>query len=248
MSLESPASSAAFPPTRWSALEDARTATEDRRLAALEAFLQAYYGPLEKYVTHQFRLRPDEARDHLHEFILNRVMRKNLLAQADRTRGRFRTFLVRALNRSIIDALRKRQAAKRSPDQPPLALEELPEEALNHLSAPAQAQFDLEFARGVVHQALVRMRARCEATNRKDLWRVFHARLLGEAFEGQRPLPYDQLTALLGAASQTQAANLLTTAKRMFARVFKAVVKDYEADDQALEAEVKALRHILSNP
>jgi len=235
------------PAARWSALEGMQTADEERRLSALENFLQGYYHALERYARYQFRLEADPARELVHEFILNRLLRRNLLAQADRQRGRFRTFLVQSLNRFVIDELRKGRAAKRAPDQPLAGLAELPPEALDHLSESAHDRFDLEFARGVVHQALTRMRARCEATNRKDLWRVFHDRVLQESFEAQRPLPYDQLTPLLDVRTHAQAANLLTTAKRMFVRVFKSVVEDYEADEEALEGEIKALRYILSN-
>jgi len=161
------------------------------------------HDPLLNYIRHQFRLAEDPARDFLHDFILSRVIRKDILAQADRTRGEFRTFLVRSLNRFIIDELRKAKAEKRSPDQPLASLEELAEGALDHLSQSAQTAFDLEFARGIVHQTLLRMRARCEATNRKDLWKVFHDRVLDEAFEGKKPLPYDQLTAALGVSTHS---------------------------------------------
>lgn len=228
-------------------LEAARTVSEERRLVALERFLHAYQDPLLNYIRHQFRLAEDPARDFLHDFMLSRVIRKDILSQADRTRGKFRTFLVRSLNRFIIDELRKAKAEKRSPDQPLASVEELEEGTLDHVSQSAQTAFDLEFARGIVHQALLRMRTRCEATNRKDLWKVFHDRVLNEAFEGKKPLPYDQLTAALGVSTHAQAANLLTSAKRMFARVFKSVIRDYEADEAAAEEEIKALRHTLSN-
>ena len=228
-------------------VEAARTVSEERRLAAFERFLEAYHDPLLNYVRHQFRLAEGPARDSLHDFILSRVIRKDILSQADRTRGKFRTFLVRSLNHFLIDELRMAKAGKRSPDHPLASLEELEEGALDHFRQSAQTAFDLEFARGIVHQALLRMRARCEATNRKDLWKVFHDRVLDEAFEGKKPLPYDQVTAALGVSTQAQAANLLTSAKRMFARVFKSVIRDYEADDAAVEEEIKALRHILSN-
>lgn len=238
---------APFPPTRWSVVESARTLNEEHRLAALERFLNAYYDALLSYTRRQFRLPEEMARDYLHEFILSRVIRKNLLALADRTRGRFRSFLVRTLNRFIIDELRKARAAKRSPEEPLASLDDTMIQALEDVSLPTQDSFDLEFARGVVQQALARMRSRCEATNRMDLWKVLQDRVLSETLEGGQPLPYDVLAALLGVGTPAQAANLLTTAKRMFGRVFKSVVRDYEADEASVEEEIKALRHALSN-
>lgn len=238
---------ARFPVTRWSSLDAARSEDEDKRLEVLAQFLQAYYQAMESYIEAQFHFEKQKAKEYLHNFILNKLIRKNLLAQADRARGRFRTFLVQSLNRFIIDELRKGAASKRAPGENAASIESLSEGSLDHLQESAQERFDREFARGVVQQTIIRMRERCEATDRKDLWRVFHDRVLGAAFDDKKALPYDQLAPLLGVATETQAANLLTSAKRMFTRVFKSVVKDYEADPEAVEDEIRALRHILCN-
>ena len=90
-------------------------------------------------------------------------------------------------------------------------------------------------------------RAAARLHSREGLWRVLEGRGIGTALEGRTSLPYRELGALIGAGTEAQVANLLTTAKRMFVRTFKSVVRDYEADDAALETELQALRHILSN-
>lgn len=247
MSRDSDHSRRRFPTTRWSAIESVRTEHEDRRMIAFDNFLKAYDDPLLSYLRGQFRLKDTDARDLLHEFYLQKLIKKDLIAKADRERGKFRGFLLQALNRFVIDELRKARARRVAGEMAALPLDELPEKSVEHLTESSAERFDLEFAKHVVHQAVTRMQHRCQTSERGELWRVFQERVLESAIAEEKPLPYEQLVPLLGLATPAQAANLLTTAKRMFVRVFRSVVRDYEATDQAVEEEIRALRYTLSN-
>lgn len=235
-----------FPATRWTWLAEAGDQDDEKRLAALEAFLKLYYPALLRYARLQFRLPPDRAQDCLHDFILDKVMRKGLLARADRERGRFRTFLCHALNHHLVDQMRRSAAQKRAPAEGTVDLDLLSEEEIHRRLQSGQEQFDHAFFHEAIHETLRRMKSRCLETDRQTLWAIFEGRVLGEVFDDQRPVSYKKLVPLLGLDSSLQAANLLISAKRLFVRTLRSVVRDYTHSDEELAGEWKELSRILN--
>jgi len=70
--------------------------------------------------------------------------------------------------------------------------------------------------------------------------------LLGPMLHHAEPLPYEQLVEKFRLASPAQASNLLITARRMFVRVLRAVIGEYEPDEKAIDAEIAELMEQLS--
>jgi hypothetical protein len=90
------------------------------------------------------------------------------------------------------------------------------------------------------------MESQCQASARPDIWGVFAARLLEPIFEEAKPAAYEELVSRFGFQSPGQAANVLITAKRMFARFLRSVVGEYVAAESEIEAELNELQAILA--
>ncbi|MCL4786623.1 MAG: hypothetical protein KJ070_07485 [Verrucomicrobia bacterium] len=236
---------APFPATRWTWVDEASQDDEARRLAALEAWLRRYCPAMKAYLIGQFRLSEADTEDCLQDFVMDKVIRRGLLGKADRERGRFRTFLCQSLNHFIIDRLRQQQARKRAPNHEAIPLESVPETELHGAMTASGEQFDQLFFREAIHETLRRMKQRCAETNRVVLWQLFEDRVLNQALDGTQPVPYDRLVPLLNLDTSLQAANLVITAKRMFVRTLRSVIRDYAASDEELNGELKALERFL---
>ena len=65
--------------------------------------------------------------------------------------------------------------------------------------------------------------------------------------EDVQPEPHESIAIRLKLDSPHQAGNLLTTAKRMFTRIFKSVVARYAADEKETRDEVSELWRIFSS-
>jgi len=166
---------------------------------------------------------------------------RNILSRADRSRGRFRTFLLGAFQNYLRDTLRKERAARRVPAGGPL----LPlEEADGVCCDRTDMARDLHRAwvRQTVAEATAGMKEECQAHGREDVWSIFESRLLGPILEGATPEPYEALVARLGLESPSQASNLLITAKRMFVRHLRRVVSETVADPGEIEDELRDLK------
>src|ERR1051325_11157386 len=101
-----------FHTTRWSVVLAAqrRTDTPNARVA-LAALCRDYWYPLYAFVRRKGH-SPHDAQDLTQAFFA-RLLQKNYVAQADRERGRFRTFLLAALTHFLADEWDKGRREKR---------------------------------------------------------------------------------------------------------------------------------------
>lgn len=235
------------PTTHWSEVQTVGHGSDQERLAALGRLIQCYQGALLAHLMVKYRLSHDEAADSLQAFSLERILQKDILTKADRQRGKFRTFLLNALDNYYLNQQRNAQTKRRAPPGGCVSMEDLdgfdPVSSGSHPSA----KFDCAWSVEVMREATRRMEAECRESGRFDIWGVFKARLLDPLLDDHPCADYAALVAAFGFQSSTQAAQSLTTGKRMFLRVLKGVVAEYAGDEAAVEREIEDLKAILSS-
>lgn len=233
-----------FPTTHWSLVVRAGQDPAETRRQALADLLTRYLPALRAHLLYGKRLAPEDADDLLQEFVAAKILEKELIGRADAELGKFRTFLLTALDRFLIDCFREQQTRRRSPGEG--RLHALGDNIEQLQADPTSDAFDLAWARNVIEQAVQRMRAECQRSGREDVWGVFECRLLRPMLHGEEPLAYDELVKRFGLQSPSQASNLLMTAKRAFARMLHAVVGEYARQPDEIEGEIRELMEILA--
>src|SRR5213079_336957 len=98
-----PMRSLVFPATRWSLVGRAATRGTENGKLALAELVQIYLPALRAFLTVSMRIDEHRADDLLQGFLADRVLQQDMIAQADRERGKFRTFLLATLKRYAID-------------------------------------------------------------------------------------------------------------------------------------------------
>lgn len=232
-----------FPSTHWS--EVARAADIDPQIKrqVLGRLLAAYMPALRAHLVAHKRINSDRADDLLQGFVCDQVVAEDLITRADRMRGRFRSFVLVALDRYVIRVRRHDNARVRCPQSPMFELNEDELPATEDLTADV---FDLAWAREVVQRAIRKMRDKCVRDGREQVWQVFETCALGPLFDGTEPPPHRVTMQRLGFQSEQQVSNLLVTGKRMLARVLRSIVGEYAQDTDEIESELKDLWSILS--
>lgn len=232
-----------FPTTRWSLVSRAGNGRHPAQRAALEEVLRQYQRPILAHLRSAWGMTHPLAEDVAQGFIARQVIENELLADADAAKGRFRTYLLTALDRYACNVRREQQALKRGQGRD-ASLEEL--DAFVAAGRPPADAMDVAWARRVLERAIELMRQECQRGNKPQVLEIFELRVLEPALGGLRPVPYDELVARLALASPAQASNLLITAKRMFLRCLRQVVAEYENNEREIDEEIKELRRILS--
>jgi RNA polymerase sigma-70 factor (ECF subfamily) len=243
--MEQELNSNRLPSTHWSEIASASHNRQQKGREAMEHLLTRYQPALLAHLRFKFRVVEDAARDLLQSFVADKILEKEMLAQANPTRGRFRTFLLNALDNFVISQRRKEQAQKRSPGGDVLSVDELsPADEPQHNDSPTDPTVTA-WAQAAINAALQNMRRECETSKRTDVWGVFEGRVLSAILEDMPETGYEALIERFGFGSPSQAFNTLSTAKRMFKRHLSAVIAEYSRDDREVEEELRELKERL---
>lgn len=160
------ASPAGFHTTRWSMVTRAAISADDDR--ALDELCRAYWFPVYAYARKQGS-DPSSAEDITQEFFAE-ITRSHFLERADPARGRFRTYLLSAVRRRLINAHHRAAALKRGggveivPIDDPTAEQRFGEVNDPGLD-PAQA-YELSWALTMLQRARTRLMDEQRAKNR----------------------------------------------------------------------------------
>jgi DNA-directed RNA polymerase specialized sigma24 family protein len=226
-----------FPDTHWSLVRRAGFAVGTARREALATLLARYQPALMSYLMRVWRLSEDSAQDLLQGFIADQILERELLKHAQVGHGRFRALLVSCLRNFAVNNYRA-QSVRRTASLPvgwEDATEETPSRILEAL-----------WARELVGNVLHAMKQECTRRRHFGVWAVFEARLLSQGYEHVTAKSYEQLAREYHLSSPHDAANLLVTGKRMFLRLLRTAVAEYEHEPQQVDAEIADLRRVLT--
>jgi DNA-directed RNA polymerase specialized sigma24 family protein len=229
-----------FPNTRWSLVRRASAPDEATRGAAITALLTNYRPALRQFLIEGRRLPADTADDLLQGFITEKVLAKNLLALADSSRGKFRSFLLSSLNNFVTSHMRRLQ---------PITARTVDLDYAEDVAADAEEAlqcFEREWVQQVIRSALLSMQTECTERRRPDLWEIFQLRVVNPALWEAEPVEYAELVARFKLASPRQAINLLASSKRIFARHLRAAIGQYAPTEREIDEEIADLRAICS--
>ncbi len=111
----------AFPTTHWSLVVAAGETDSPQAHAALAQLCGSYWYPVYAYVRREGH-EPHSAQDFTQEFFA-RLIERNFVAGAAQEKGRFRSFLLIALKRFLVNEWQRTQAQKRGGGQQFLSLD-----------------------------------------------------------------------------------------------------------------------------
>lgn len=167
-----------FATTHWSVVLAAGQEHTLRAGEALEKLCRAYWYPLYVYVRRR-GYGVEDAEDLTQGFLAQLLQRKSF-ARVDPGRGRFRSFLLSALNYYLADERDRARAQKRGGGQPPLSFDAQMAEQ-RYRSEPADClspdrTFERKWAQVLLDQVLARLEQEFHAAHKATLFqrlRVF---------------------------------------------------------------------------
>ena len=237
-----PGSSAggAFATTHWSVVGKAGRTADREAEAALGRLCGEYWPPLYAYVRRHGHSR-EEAQDLTQEFFA-RLIGKQYVRQADRRRGRFRTFLLGALKHFLANEWDKLQTVKRGGREAfvswdALRAEECFVQEPSH-DVTAEKAYDRRWAVALLDQALRALRDECAPNGEDPLFNALQGRLV----DPEPAAAWGTLAAQLGlseGAVKMRAHRL----RRRFGELLREEVGRTVSTPEELEEE---LRHLLS--
>ena len=232
-----------FVTTHWSVVLAAARSDTTRAHAALEKLCRAYWLPIYAFVRRQGR-GPHDAQD-LTQAFFTRLLEKNFLADADRARGRFRSFLLAALKHFLANEWDKAGAKKRGDGRTTIPLDAAGAEAACGFEAADNTTpdkiFERRWALALLEQVLRRLREEYTREGKVTLFEQLKPTLT----EVSRTVRYAEIAAQLG-ASEGAVKTAVHRLRRRYREILRAEIAETVADPGEIEDEIRNLFAALS--
>jgi RNA polymerase sigma factor (sigma-70 family) len=230
-----------FASTHWSVVLNAGQSDSPDALLALERLAQAYWYPVYAYVRRK-GYDGHSAEDLTQGFFVQ-LISSNSLGRADRSKGRFRSWLLGAMNHFLAHEGEKARAQKRGGGYAPVPLDEVEANSRYqaHLatnSAPEQL-YDQQWALTLLERATTRLRATYAADGRKELYdrlKVFVA--------GGAPPSYSEV-ALQLRMSESAVKSAIHRLRQSFHELVRQEVAETVCTPADLDDEIRYLIAVL---
>jgi RNA polymerase sigma-70 factor (ECF subfamily) len=231
-----------FVTTHWSVVVAAGDSSSASVHAALEKLCRSYWYPLYVFVRRQGKT-DEEAKDLTQAFFA-RLLERNYVRQADRERGRFRSFLIGALKHFLSDEWDKARAGKRGGGIPALSLDDAAADERYALEPADDATpdklFDRRWALTTLEEATRRLRQEYHEDGRGELFD-----LVQTALAGADGVTYADLACRMGMSENT----LKSHVHRLKARnreILRAVIAETVVTPGQVDQELRDLFAALS--
>jgi len=236
-----------FQTTRWSEILHAKTNDQARQRMIIGKLMAIYWKPVYCYLRrkgHNNESAKDLTQGFFHEIVLGR----KLIQQADKTKGRFRTFLLTALERYVVDVCRGEMRKRNRPMSGFVQLEFA--EMANLPAAKPRITPEQAFCRGwaayLLDQVLTEVKEEYCNTGRTAHWEVFRSKVLDPIFEQVETPSLAEISKRYGICSESKASNMIITVKRRFRTVLRRYLRKHVRSDAEVDDEFRELREILS--
>ena len=173
-----------FVETKWTVVATAGDSASPRAAAALEALCETYWLPIYTYV----RRRGHSAHDaqELTQDFFDRIIRDNSFARVDRKKGKFRSYLLGALNHLLADEWDKSHTIKRGGGRSIRSLDEAEEKYLQVAASgmtPEKA-LDRQWGAILLQKALKRLYAEMRDPRKRKQFNLLKDFLINEPGPG----------------------------------------------------------------
>jgi RNA polymerase sigma-70 factor (ECF subfamily) len=236
----------AFRTTHWSLIEGVHASEEEESRILISLLMERYWKPVYCYLRGK-GYNNEAAKDLTQGFFHEVVLERHLVEDADAAKGRFRTFLLIALDRYVAKVHEKQTAQKRMPRGKLVPLEIVESsDLLNYTTGETpEDTFNYAWVSALLEQVLAQVEAKCCEDGKALHWRVFRERVLQPIVNRTTAPDLGSICARLGIASTAVASNMIVTVKRRFRVAFRRQLRNSVIADQYLEEEIDAIRRFL---
>ena len=236
----------AFLTTHWSLIEEVGQGDQDNDRALIGLLLDRYWKPVYCYLRRK-GYDNEQAKDLTQGFFQEIVLGHDLIKKADSTKGRFRTFLLTALDRYVINVKKGQTAQKRIPQHKVVHLDfinppELPG-TIDKLSP--EDSFTYAWVSSLLDQVLEKVKTACLREGKEVHWAAFQDRVLQPAIDDTFAPSMSDICQRHGIANPIKASNMIVTVKRRMQSVFAEHLRKSVGADEEVQEELREIRRFL---
>jgi RNA polymerase sigma-70 factor (ECF subfamily) len=231
-----------FTTTHWSVVLAAKDGASPVADDALAQLCRAYWYPLYAFIRRRGH-GPHDAQDLTQEFF-HRLLDKRYLSAVDHRKGRFRTFLLAALEHFLANEWRRSQTQRRGGGQQIISIDDSAEQ--RYTNEPAtdlspERIFEQRWALAFLEQVLAKLRVEFAETGKLATFEALKVLLTGD-----RPsVSYAELASSL-ATTEAALKMAVSRMRHRYGELLRQELANTVADPDEIEDELRALMGALS--
>ncbi len=234
-----------FLTTHWTLIE-AIQSDNGQEHALLDLMIRRYWKPAYCFLRRK-GYDNEQAKDLTQGFFHKVVLDRKLVERADRSKGRFRSFLLHALQQYALDERAKETAGTRTPKGQLTSLDsiDLVEPPPSVIDLGPEASYHYAWISILLDEALAALEASCRDDGLETHWELFNARLVQPALTGQPAPSLQEIGEKWGVDDPQRASNMVITVKRRFRETLKRCVRRTVVDDEQAQDELGQIARVL---
>lgn len=236
-----------FLTTHWSLIEKVNsTDPRDKDQALIEQLIKQYWKPVYCYIRRRGHDN-EEAKDLVQGFFQEVVLGHDLIQKADRGKGRFRAFLLFALNRYLATVHHMEEAEKRIPRSKMVSLDFADASEFAEITSDLtpEESFDYAWVSNLLERVLDDVQKYCCEDGKAVHWQIFRDRVLTPIMSDTAALSMDDICHKYGIPDVVKASNMIVTVKRRFQSVLRQWLRNSVTCDEEVEEELAEIMRFL---
>jgi len=235
-----------FTTTDWSQIHRAQQGPEPRRRQMINHLIARYWKPVYCYLRKK-GCDNELAKDLTQGFFCDIVLKGTLIQNSDKAKGRFRNFLLTALQHYLSNYRDEQSAQKRRPPGRLVSWEDLEDPDL-----PAQEDLDADesyvyaWTADMLDHVLDELRHYYSRQDKESHWRIFYARVVEPITEAVKAPCLKEVAKTYGLAGEEKAAAIVATVKRRFRRILERHIQQSLSTPSPAREEIRMLQELLA--
>jgi DNA-directed RNA polymerase specialized sigma24 family protein len=235
----------AFLTTHWSLIEDVKKQPDQDR-ALIGLLLERYWKPVYCYLRRK-GYDNEQAKDLTQGFFHEIVLNLNLFGRADQSKGRFRSFLLYALNQYLMNEKRRETAQKNIPKHKIVSLDAIEPPSLPQtiIESNPEDSYHYAWVSAMLDQVLSDVKHACCEQGMETHWSIFSERVVQPMLNNAAPPSLKDICEKYGIESEKKASNMIVTVKRRFQSALKQYIRSTVASESQMADELKEILKFL---
>lgn len=229
-----------FRTTHWSVVLQAGASDSPEQRTALERLCRAYWYPLYSFVRRRGH-GAHEAQD-LTQAFFERILEKNFLADVSAEKGKFRSFLLAALQHFLANEWDRARALKRGGGGAIISLDEQDAEERFHFEPPdeltPEKAFERRWVESVLEQVLTRLRDEFNVAGYEDRFETLKIYLV----EDKGSIPFSEMAGRLG-ITEPAVKGIVRRMRQRYREIFREEIAHTVCNPAEIDEEI---RHVIS--
>jgi RNA polymerase sigma-70 factor (ECF subfamily) len=235
-----------FLTTHWSLVGHIQS-EDDKDRVLIGLLLDRYWKPVYCYLRHK-GYDNEQAKDLTQGFFHEVVLNRNLIQRADQSKGRFRTFLLHALDQYLLNEKRRQTTQKRSPKGRLVSFDIISPPALPEAVSRLNPEDSYNYAwtASMLDQVLSEVEANCLEDGLEPHWRVFQDKIVKPILGDSSPPSFADICEKYGIDDQKRAANMITTVKRRLQKALNQFIRNTATSEDEMHEEFAEIVQFFS--